>query len=389
MIKSILDTDLYKFTTSYAYMNKYPDAIGTFEFVDRNKTKLTYDQFQEVIREIENLKSLKLTEIEKQWCIDYIPFIPQYYWEWLSTFRFEFDKITISTDMENHLRISVTDKLYKVTLYEIAILAIVSEVLCKYTIDTPIDFTSARERLLNKISIARENKFKFSEFGTRRRYSYEVQDWVCRTLAGYGADVCVGTSNVHFAMKYSLKPMGTHPHEWFMFHGAQYGYKNANYMALEAWQDIYQGDLGIALTDTYTSDVFFRNFSKKHAKLFDGIRHDSGDWLSFTLEAMQRYMHHGIDPMTKTIIFSDGLDFEKAAEINEYCKDKIKCSFGIGTNLTNDVGAKPCNIVMKLTECRMNRNQPLYKTIKLSDVEGKHIGPEKEIEIAKYQLNIK
>lgn len=384
---SILDTDLYKLTVSYGYMKKYPDASGTFAFVDRNHTKLTDSQFSKIYFALKNMNKLSLTKQECDWCKENIKFIPAYYWEWLMTFRYDFNKMFIWLDENKNLNIEVTDKLYKVTLYEVPILAIVSEILCNEQ-KRNLDWTKIKDDLLWKCNYASDNNFKFSEFGTRRRYSYEVQKYICQLLS-MQSNVCTGTSNVHFAMMFDMKPMGTHPHEWFMFHGAQFGYKLANYMGMEAWQDIYQGDLGIALTDTYTSKVFFKNFSKVFAKLFDGIRHDSGDPIVFAKNAINRYIEHGIDPLTKTIIFSDGLDFKKAGEINEWCKDKIHCSFGIGTNLTNDIeSVKPCNIVMKLIRCRMNDNQPEYGCIKLSDVEGKHIGNLSDIETAKYELGL-
>ena len=185
-----------------------------------------------------------------------------------------------------------------------------------------------------------------------------------------------------------MKPMGTHPHEWFMFHGAMYGYKQANYMALENWVNVYDGDLGIALTDTYTSDVFIKNFSRKQAKLFDGVRQDSGDEYEFVNKMIARYKELGIDPSTKTIIFSNALDFEKAEDIALYCMTRIKASFGIGTNLTNDTEHKPSNIVMKLTSCQMNANQPVYDCVKLSDDLGKHTGSEKEVEICLKELGL-
>ena len=195
-------------------------------------------------------------------------------------------------------------------------------------------------------------------------------------------------------MKYDMKPIGTHPHEWFMFHGAQYGYKSANYMALENWVDVYDGDLGIALSDTYTTDVFFKNFSLKQAKLFDGVRQDSGDEYEFTDKTIEFYKSKGIHPINKTIVFSNALDFSKALKIKEYCAGKIKCSFGIGTNLTCDVYAPDGtkynaeNIVMKMSRCRMNSNQPWYLTIKISDDYGKWMGDRNEFNHACYELNI-
>lgn len=190
-------------------------------------------------------------------------------------------------------------------------------------------------------------------------------------------------------MKYNMRYAGTHPHEWFMFHAAMYGYKQANYTALEDWIKVYDGDLGIALSDTFTSDVFLKNFSRKHAKLFDGVRHDSGDPYLFVNKVINRYKELGIDPTTKTIIFSNALDFPTYLEISNYCKGRIKCAAGIGTNLTCDCGFKPSNIVMKLSKCRMNERQEWTNCIKISDDAGKHMGDEKEVEICKYQCGIK
>ena len=387
MVMSILDTDLYKFTTSYAYMKNYPNAEGEFTFVDRNKTEFSIDDIDDLRAHLYRLGELSLSNFEMEWCVKNIPFIPRYYWEWLRGFRFDVKKINIGSDVHGHLQITVYDKLYKVTLYEVPILAIVSEWMSKKYKDMA-NIANIEKVVLEKITMAALGSFKFSEFGTRRRFSYDVQDKVISVLANKGWNVCNGTSNVHFAMKYNMKVMGTHPHEWFMFHGAQFGYKHANYLGMEAWANTYYGDLGIALTDTYTSDVFFRNFSKVHAKLFDGIRQDSGNEYEFTDKAIARYKELGINPLTKTIIFSNALDFIKAGQIANYCQGKINCAFGIGTNLTNDLGVPHANIVMKLTKCKMNEKQPLYDCIKLSDDEGKHLGNEKEVEVCKHECGI-
>ena len=333
---------------------------------------------------------IHLTEEEFHWVVSAIPFIPMYYWEWLRSFRFEYDKMNIYLDEDNVLCIEVTDKNYKASLYEIPHLFTVPEVNNN---NKPIDWDLTMSKLKDKVDLANKNGVLFSEFGTRRRFSYEVQDKVCAYLKEH-AKTCVGTSNVHFAMKYNMRPCGTHPHEWFMFHGAQFGYKNANYMALENWVNVYDGDLGTALTDTYTTDVFFRNFSMKQAKLFDGIRQDSGDEYKFIEKAITFYKSKGIDPTSKTIIFSNALNFPKAVEIKNYCEGKIRAAFGIGTNLTCDVYAPDGskynaeNIVEKMSKCRMNANQPWFITIKISDDLGKHMGDNKEFDHAKYELNI-
>lgn len=390
MYHSILDTDLYKYTTSYAYMKMFPDAECTFKFTDRNRIPRTTEFLENYKKKMKELCMIHLTDEEFHWVVSAIPFIPMYYWEWLRSFRFEYDKMNIYLDEDNVLCIEVTDKNYKASLYEIPHLFTVPEV---NNDSKPIDWDLTMSKLKDKVDMANKNGVLFSEFGTRRRFSYEVQDKVCAYLKEH-AKTCVGTSNVHFAMKYNMRPCGTHPHEWFMFHGAQFGYKNANYMALENWVNVYDGDLGTALTDTYTTDVFFRNFSMKQAKLFDGIRQDSGDEYKFIEKAIKFYKSKGIDPTTKTIIFSNALDFPKAVEIKKYCEGKIRSAFGIGTNLTCDVYAPDGskynaeNIVEKMSKCRMNANQPWFITIKISDDLGKHMGDNKEFEHAKYELNI-
>lgn len=390
MYHSILDTDLYKFTTSYAYMKMFPDAECTFKFTDRNRIPRTTEFLENYKKKMKELCMIHLTDEEFHWVVSAIPFIPMYYWEWLRSFRFEYDKMNIYLDEDNALCIEVTDKNYKASLYEIPHLFTVPEV---NNDSKPIDWDLTMSKLKDKVDLANKNGVLFSEFGTRRRFSYEVQDKVCAYLKEH-AKTCVGTSNVHFAMKYNMRPCGTHPHEWFMFHGAQFGYKNANYMALENWVNVYDGDLGTALTDTYTTDVFFRNFSMKQAKLFDGIRQDSGDEYKFIEKAIKFYKSKGIDPTTKTIIFSNALDFPKAVEIKKYCEGKIRSAFGIGTNLTCDVYAPDGskynaeNIVEKMSKCRMNANQPWFITIKISDDLGKHMGDNKEFDHAKYELNI-
>jgi nicotinate phosphoribosyltransferase len=388
IIKSILDTDLYKFSTSFAYMQNFPDAEGTFEFCDRGKEKYTDDFVEKVRLEVTNLNALRMTKEEFDFVTKTIKYIPLHYWEWLRSFQFNPGKVSIELDNENCLHISVTDKLYKVTLYETVILAIVSELRSRELYGYISDLDNVLDGLKHKIHMSNFHKILFSEFGMRRRYSYTVQDIVIKYIKE-NAKYCTGTSNVHFAMKYDMKPIGTHPHEWFMFHGAMFGYKMANYMALENWVNTYDGDLGIALTDTYTTDVFFKNFSKKHAKLFDGIRQDSGDEFEFIEKALARYNELGINPMTKTIIFSNALNFAKAKDIKIYCEGKINAAFGIGTNLTNDIkGTVPGNLVMKLTKCRMNSKQSWSSCIKLSDDLGKHMGPEVEVKNCKYECNI-
>jgi nicotinate phosphoribosyltransferase len=208
-----------------------------------------------------------------------------------------------------------------------------------------------------------------------------------QTLKKWGTTF-VGTSNVYLARVHGTKPIGTHAHEWFMFHAARYGFKMANILALENWTNIYRGDLGIALSDTFTTDEFYEVFDKKFAKLFDGVRHDSGDPVAFAEKTIQHYKSLGIDPLSKTIIFSDSLDYQKVKTIAAYCQGKIGISFGIGTNFTNDVGLKPMNIVLKMTEA-LPESESWTPVVKLSDEPAKYTGDPQTIELAKTVLKIK
>lgn len=386
MIYSILDTDLYKFSTSYAYMKLYPEAEGTFTFCDRNKLVFDKDFLEQLKMEFVKLSQLRFTLNEKLWCIKQIKYIPTVYWEWLERFHFDMDKIICWLDNEGHLHIEVTDNLYKVTLYEVPILAIVSELLTKK--QGMIDVSDVIDRLDAKINIANEHHLKFSEFGTRRRASAASHELIVQRLKEKCPINCVGTSNVYFAMKYNMLPVGTFPHEWIMFHGAAWGYQEANYLGMRDWVRTYDGNLGIFLMDTYTSKVGLKNMSLKFAKLFDGVRQDSGDEYQIGNMVIARYKELGIDPTTKTIVFSNALDFNKYLDIHNYFNGRIRVSAGIGTNLTNDNDFKPANIVMKLSKCRINSKQEWRKCIKISDDLGKHLGDDKEFEIAKYQLGI-
>ncbi len=386
IFRSILDTDLYKFSTSYAYIKLFPYAVGKFTFVDRDKTKYPLDFVDKLKEEIRLMSRVRLTDEELEYMHRNCRFIPLVYWEWLSSFRFDPDKITIYLDEEQHLHVEAVDSLYKVTLYEVPLLALISELKNKL-LGRTYDADAVVQRLKDKLKISNEEGIAFSEFGTRRRFSFDVQDLVISHLKEEARHY-LGTSNCYFGMKYKSKIMGTYPHEWVMFHGAQFGYKHANYMSLENWVNVYDGDLGTALSDTYTSESFLSNFSRKQAKLFDGVRCDSGDELGFVDCLIKRYETLGINPLSKSIIFSNALDFPKAKRIKNYCNGKIQCAFGIGTNLTHDTGHQAPNIVMKLSHCKMNSHQEWRECVKLSDDMGKHMGSITEVQACLHELRI-
>ena len=396
IIKSILENDLYKFSQTYYYQMMYPEAIGTFTFNDRNKLCYT-EEFLSLLRtEFISLEKLSLTDEECEWAIKTIPYIPRHYWEWLKTFRFCSNKIKSWLDEEQHLHIEVTDVIYKVSMYEIPILAIVSELYYRYNNVSLSDFEKQiYTPLMKNNQISMDNKFSFMEFGMRRRFSHDVEDMICKYLSIF-SPYCVGTSTVYFAKKYNMKPMGTMAHEIIMFASAYTSPKEANFIVMENWSKVYDGNLGIMLTDTYTVDEFLRQFSRKLAKLFDGVRHDSGCPFEFGEKMIKKYESYNINPMSKTIVFSDALTFEKCAELKEYFEGRINVSFGIGTNLTNNLydittgeRIKPLNIVMKLKEIQVNPRQPVYGCVKLSDNPIKAIGLPEDIENYKCQIGIK
>ena len=390
MILSILDTDLYKFSTSNAYFQLYPLAEGTFTFNDRAKE--VYDEaFLEALKdEIKALGRLALTEDEFEYVTRRIKYIPRNYWEWLTGFRFNPDLVEVRLDDEGHLQMEVTDYLYKVTLYEVPLLAIVAELRnrvrgIKADVQTALDILDA------KLEIANANALQFSEFGTRRRFSSELHERIVEELKGKCPKYCAGTSNVYFAMKYDMTPIGTFPHEWVMFHSGVFGYKRANYLSLEDWIKVYDGALGTALIDTFTTRSFLRTLTMKQAKLLDGFRQDSGDEREVGDAIIARLQEFGIDPKSKVLVFSNALNFQKYKAVADYFRGRIKVSAGIGTNITNDPGIegyKPANIVMKLSKCRMSDKDPWEKVIKISDDTGKHMGDVKEFDIATYELHI-
>ena len=388
IIKSILDTDLYKFTTSYAYSKLFPRAFGQFEFVDRSDQDYPEGFDKLISQELKKMEELFLTNDEEQFLKDKLPYLPPIYIDFLKGYRFKSSEVKVWMEGKK-LKVVAIGLLYRVTLWETPILATISELYFK-VMNKTADLEYTEETAIKKAKQLADNNVTYSLFGMRRRFSADVEDKVTGLLKTHSGESFFGTSNVYMAYKHNLNVSGTHPHEWVQFHGSIYGYKMANYMSMENWINVYDGDLGTVLTDTYTTEIFLRNFSKKHAALFTSLRHDSGDPMEFVDKVIERYKELRIDPQKKYIVFSDSLNVEKAIAIKEYCGDRIGASFGIGTNLTNDVknSIKGMNIVMKLFKCKMTEKEQWHQCIKLSDVEGKHTGSKREIHLAQETLGL-
>lgn len=386
ILKSILDNDFYKFTMQHAVVKLFPKAQVKYAFINRGK-HIFPSNFAVLLREaVDAMAQLQLTKEEKDYLLKHCPYLDPTYLDFLQGYRYDPSEVIISQD-GGELTVTIEGYWYRTILWEVPLMALISELyyvsqnLVRVDDEEVVSITKEKIENYNALGVV------VLEFGTRRRHSYKVHQLVNETLNKYGGDSYLGTSNVHFAMQEGKKPSGTHAHEWFMYHAAQYGFKMANTMGLENWTQVYQGDLGIALTDTYTTAVFFEQFNKKFAKLFDGVRHDSGDPIEFAQKTITHYEKLGIDPKSKIIIFSDALNSDKVKVIADFCRGKIKMSFGIGTNFSNDVGLPSMNMVIKMVETKPE-NSHWEGVVKLSDEKNKHTGTPKMITLAQEVLGI-
>jgi nicotinate phosphoribosyltransferase len=389
ILNSLLDNDFYKFTMQNAVIKLFPYAKVHYKFINRGKHSFCKGFAKALEEEIKGMQNLKLNQDEKVFLENNCPYLDPTYIDFLKGYQYNAKEVEI-IQKETQIEVSIKGYWYRTILWEVPLLALISELY--YKLNPTLKKADDKE-LINKtkkkVDFYKEIPAHVAEFGTRRRHSYKVHELVVKTLKNHSQDIFVGTSNVHFSQKFNLKPIGTHSHEWFMFHGAAYGFKIATKLALENWANVYGGDLGIALSDTYTTKVFFENFDKKLAKLFDGVRHDSGDPIFFAQNTIKHYENLKINPLTKSIIFSDSLTPPKVKNIAEYCKNKIITSFGVGTDFTNDVGLKPLNIVIKMDKVSPFKEEEKWiSVIKISDEQNKLSGDSKMINLAKKYLEI-
>lgn len=384
MLTSLLDNDFYKITMQNAVIKRFPYAQARYAFINRGQHAFPEGFGEALRREVDAMASLVLSEAEKQYLETTCPYLDPTYLDFLAGFRFNPAEVIIEQD-GSELSVTMEGLWYRTILWEVPLMALISELWYRLRGIERDDDETVEARTRTKIEQYQRLGLKIAEFGTRRRFSFDVHDRVVGALCHHGGEAFSGSSNVLLAMRHGVKPIGTHAHEWFMFHGARFGFKMANSLALEHWVDVYRGDLGIALTDTFTSQAFFESFDKKFAKLFDGVRHDSADPIDFAASTIAHYEKLGIDPRSKTIIFSDALTPEKVERIHAFCQGRVGMAFGIGTNFTNDVGVEPMNMVIKMVEARPE-GQHWLPVVKLSDVPDKHTGDPEMISLAKRVL---
>ena len=351
IIMSLLDTDLYKFNMDQVIFHKHTDLSGEYYFRCRNEgVVFTKEMFDEINSQIDHLCSLRFQKEE----LDYlrsIRFIKSDYVEFLRLWHPIRDYVKTRLSDSGELSIIVKGPLFSAMQFEIYLLEIVNEVYFRLKYDYETLLASAKERLDQKIKDFQSGKytFSFAEFGCRRRLSREWEGEVISRFAKETKNL-IGTSNVYYAMKYGLRPIGTYAHEFVqMYQGIDsIPLAYTNHYALEDWYDEYRGDNGTALTDTVTTDLFLLDFNRAMVNNFNGVRHDSGDPYIWGEKMISHYHKYGVDPRTKLLLFSDSLDFDRAQALFDYFNGKVKVSFGIGTFCSNDTQEEALNIVIKL-----------------------------------------
>jgi nicotinate phosphoribosyltransferase len=372
IIRSLLDTDLYKFSMMQVVLHHYPAAQAEYRFKCRNPGVDLVPYIEEIRAELEALCSLRFTNDE----LDYLRswrFIKSDFVDFLALFHLnaKYVRIEPSAAADGEIEIRIVGPWLHTILFEVPLLAIVNEVYFRNT-QPRLDLTEGRRRLREKIALLRDtpdyNGCRIADYGTRRRFSREWQEEVVTTLRDGLDEQLTGTSNVWLARQLDLRPLGTLAHEYLQAHQALGPrLRDSQVAALETWAKEYRGDLGIALSDVYGLSAFLRDFDMYFCKLFDGTRHDSGDPFEWGERVLAHYRANRVDPSSKVLVFSDGLNIPKVMQLYMHFRGRCQLAFGVGTNLTNDVGPTPLNIVIKMVRCN---GQPVAK---LSDSPGKNM----------------
>lgn len=382
IIQHFTDDDLYKFTMCCAAIKNFPRTQVRYCFNDRNNTVYPPGFAEELRHQIKMLESVVITDEEIAFMRRRCRYIPVWFYSYLKGFRYDSSWVRVNQDEDGHLDIMFEGCWSSTILLEVKVLAIISELYYIMTgEDKSFDYDSYYAKSRHKAQRLIEAGCTFSDFGTRRRASFKAQDTAIRAMKKCqqsltGPGKFTGTSNVYFAMKYDLVPIGTMAHELICAIAGMYGPQMANYLAMKTWGDTYRGSLGTFLYDTYGWRIFSLNFSEDYANMFKGLRVDSGDNFRELDLITSKYRDLHIDPRTKQIVFSNGLDVDGAIEIQKYAQNKCIPSFGIGTHFTNDFdGVRPMNIVIKLVAVKITESWPFYcDTCKLSEDPGKYSG---------------
>ena len=382
IITHFTDDDLYKFTMCCAVIDNYPRAQVKYSFTDRGGTAYPPGFARELEQQVAMLEDVVITDEEIAFMMRRCRYIPHWFYSFLRGFRYDSRLVTARQDASGRLAVEFEGCWADTILLEIKVLAIISELYLMMTGREPgLDLGAFAEKTRAKARRLIEGGCTFSDFGTRRRASFAAQDAAIRALcegaaAARGTGRFMGTSNIYFAMKYDLVPVGTMAHEIIAAIGGMYGPQMANHIAMKAWASTYRGSLGTFLYDTFGWEIFSLNFSEDYANMFKGLRVDSGDNRAELEKIVAKYRSLGIDPATRQVVFSNALTVDDAVEIQRYAAPLCQPSFGIGTHFTHDFpGVAPLNIVIKLVAAKITESWPFYnETCKLSEDPAKHTG---------------
>jgi len=355
IITSMLDNDQYKFSMMQAVLHQHPGAMVEYLFKCRTEN-IDFRPYEgDIIKNVNRMcRDLYFTNEELEYLGD-LRFLKPDFIQFLKLFRFDYNYVDIKADSSGTLHIHIQGPWLHTILFEVPILAIVSEV---YSTDMSQNYELADKRTAAKAALIKETKLALAEFGGRRRHSVKAHRNALEILKAQCPDNLVGTSNVMMAKELGLPSIGTMAHEWLQAHQALCRVEESQSTAFENWAKEYRGDLGIALSDVIGLKYFLHDFDMLFSKLFDGTRHDSGDPYTYASAMIKHYESMNIDPLTKTIVFSDGLNFEEAITLWHTYHNIIKISAGIGTNITNDFDYRAVQIVLKMTKCN---GQPVAK----------------------------
>lgn len=381
LITHFTDNDLYTFSCQYYIMQQYPRAEVEYTFFDRNQT--CYPKgFDKLLQEqIDYMAGVQITDHEVEFMTNQLVWLPLWYFSFLRGYRFNPAEVSISQDEEGHLDIKICGKWFSTIMWEMPILSCISELVHTLNGDTnKYELEKEYAKAVDKSERIFGAGLTFGDMGTRRRFSYDHQKMVLKAMkhvyeSKKWPGIFTGTSNVWFAMELGLKPLGTLSHQIISFEEIVSGVFECNYNVMKKFSDVYDGNNGIYLYDCFGDEVFFKNLSKRMAMMYSGLRIDSGVEEEQIEKIIDKYHQLGIDPASKQVVFSNGLNVDRCIEIHKYCAGRVKDSYGVGTYITCDINdVKPSNIVVKLTKGRITESREWHDCIKLSCDKGKTLG---------------
>ncbi len=395
IVTHFTDNDLYTFTCQYYILETYPRAEVEYSFFDRNHQKYPAGFAALLQEQVDHMKDVVITDEEVDYMSKKCIFLPLWYFTFLKGYRFNPAEVTIKQDEEGYLDIKVKGKWFSTIMWEMPILSAISELMHEYRGDlAKYNPALEEQRAREKMEKIFGSGLVLGDMGTRRRMSFAHQDMVIRVMKEVWesrtdwSGKFTGTSNVWLAMKYNLIPLGTMSHQLISFEENVSGVFECNFNVMKKFSDVYDGDNGIFLYDCFGDKVFFSNLSKRMAMMYKGLRVDSGDEFEQTEKIIAKYQELGIDPATKQVCYSNGLNIDKAIEIHKYVNGRVQDSYGVGTFLTCDVtDVDPMNIVIKLTRGRITEKRAWHDCVKLSCNVTKTLGNEAKCQYLISQLS--